>query len=91
MIKTEILALPLDKLYPSIRAIVEEYLHKHKFDGLWDDDGGGCACACEITDLAPCGEPNYEHCRVGYKTKCPRSCGEHDFHIVARKPRKRND
>ena len=62
--------------YPSIKAIVEEYIRIHKFDGLWNGD---IECACEASRLFPCDEPDHEHCKVGYKIDC--DCGEHDWHI----------
>lgn len=48
-------------------------------DGLVSDGG---ECACEVSDLAPCGSIN-ELCRSGIKAACPAECGEHDWHIKA--------
>jgi len=60
----------------TIAVIVAEYLEKNGFDGLFN---GFCDCACELSDLFPCGEPDIHECRAGYKRPC--NCGEHDFHI----------
>lgn len=60
-----------------VHDIVMEYLERHGFDGLYDLDG---ECACEIDDLAPCGEFS-ACCAAGYKYPC--DCGDHDFHIGA--------
>lgn len=65
---------------PTIGEILEAYLVTHRFDGLWNNDAD---CACVTDHLFPCGEPNHEHCRPGWKSKC--DCGEHDFHIGARR------
>lgn len=62
--------------YPTAREMVRQYLIDHGFDGLCSDDA---ECACEVGDLAPCGEM-YDTCWAGYKRPC--DCGEGcDFHI----------
>ncbi len=67
---------------PTVIKIVKEYLEKNKYDGLLDFTGD---CACELSDLAPCGEMG-GGCEAGYKTKCnPEDCpmdGDCDFHIA---------
>ncbi len=62
-----------------IRQIVEKYLRKNKFDGLFS----GWDCGCKIDDLMPCGEAPPE-CEPGYKMPCGNSCmldGNCDWHI----------
>jgi len=59
--------------------IVREYLIKNGYDGLFQSN----ECACEITDLAPCGEFQTD-CIAGYKGPC--ICGQGcDFDIYLRK------
>ena len=67
--------------------IVEEYLQEHGYDGLFFPG----ECACEVGDLAPCGE-YIGGCRVGYKAVCPEdeqcdACAEGSWHIQAEKAR----
>ena len=61
----------------SAREIVRLYLVSNGLDGLYSKDG---ECACEHTDLAPCGEMQQD-CIAGHKVPCPPDCGEHDWHI----------
>ncbi len=63
-----------------VREIVEKYLKKNKYDGLFNADGG---CACLTSDLAPCGEI-YGECEAGHLKPC--DCGEHDWHIGLKLP-----
>lgn len=59
-----------------VLSIVEKYLRDNKLDGLCNGDA---ECACELGDLAPCGEI-YSECTAGKKTPC--DCGDgHAFHI----------
>jgi len=61
---------------PTVTEIVAEYLREHGYDGLCANEG---ECACEIGDLAPCGEMQ-DDCWAGHKLPC--DCGEgHDWHI----------
>lgn len=66
---------------PTMIEMVENALKAGGYDGLFNVDG---ECACEIGDLFPCDRPD-AHCRAGYKQTCSDSCGEHDWHIAARK------
>ena len=43
--------------------IVKDYLKNNKLDGLYSDGG---ECACELSDLQPCGE-NFSDCSPGIK------------------------
>lgn len=43
--------------------MVEKYLRENGYDGLYHEDG---ECACEVDDLAPCGEPCMG-CSAGHK------------------------
>ena len=63
--------------YPEVTDMVRDALIAKGFDGLWSDDG---ECACDVSDLAPCGDMR-ETCKAGYKIPgC--TCGEGcDFHI----------
>ena len=45
-----------------VKVIVEEYLEKNGYDGLYHED-----CGCFIADLFPCGEPS-ETCEPGYRS-----------------------
>ncbi len=65
--------------------IVEKYLKDNGYDGLFCSEE---PCACLISDIAPCGEPNGE-CEAGYKTACDGSAycdGKCEFHICRDKP-----
>ena len=67
----------------NLKEIVKKYLKDHGYDGLFDRDG---ECACETDDLFPCDNPS-AFCRPGYKELC--DCGDHDFHIVAKKEKEK--
>ncbi len=62
--------------------IVEEYLRKHGYDGLYNSDGE-CACLTEGLLPAP-GDCGLAECEPGYKAPC--DCGDHDFHVQEKKP-----
>jgi hypothetical protein len=67
---------------PNLKEIIKEYLEQHGYDGLYNPS----ECACDQSDLMPCDEPGVE-CRPGYREDCdPGKCGEHEFHICAKKP-----
>ena len=67
----------MDVKIVNVKAVVAEYLEKHKFDGLWSDE-----CASKLDDLMPCGDGwDIAECRPGHEMPCPENCGEHDFHI----------
>lgn len=66
--------------------IVKDYLKNNKLDGLYSDGG---ECACELSDLQPCGE-NFSDCSPGIKktwdelteeqqSMCESGC---DFYII---------
>ena len=58
--------------------IVAEYLTDNGYDGLWNDSG----CACQIGELAPCGEM-VGNCIAGYliPKDSPEFNSEYDFMI----------
>lgn len=69
-----------------VREIVEVWLKENNFDGLYSDGG---ECACELSDLQPCGE-NFSDCSPGMKktwdemteeqqARCESGC---DFYII---------
>ena len=62
-----------------LKELLALVLKEKGFEGLWNEDG----CACEISDLMPCGEPSPE-CQAGKKALCDGTCedGKCDFHIV---------
>lgn len=63
--------------------IVTNYLKDNGYEGLTRD----AECACELGDLAPCGE-DISHCEPGYKIPC--KCGDGcRFHITTKKPRRK--
>lgn len=66
-----------------VQSILEAWLKKHKFDGLYN---GHDDCACEVAALAPC-EGIRLYCAPGYKAPCPPDCGDHDWHIEPRRNR----
>jgi hypothetical protein len=65
----------------NVLEIIAEYLKANGYDGLMNEND----CACELDDLIPCGE-DFSTCEPGYKIPCPKSCGEHEFHITNFKP-----
>lgn len=72
---------------PSVRDIVAEYLKEKGYDGLYNDSN----CACEISDLIPCGN-GCEDCEAGYKINCPPYCKEGcAFHITEIKPKNKSN
>jgi len=72
---------PVPVSNPTVRTIVQAYLAEHGYDGLWNEDA---ECACEVGDLAPCGD-DFSKCMAGRKKAC--ECGEHEFHIVSEEDR----
>ncbi len=60
--------------------IVKAFLETNGYDGLVEEYG---ECACEIADLAPCGQLGH-NCSAGYRTtEVPEGCeGGADFYIV---------
>ena len=66
--------------------IIKSYLTENGYDGLYNSNG---ECACELSDLAPCGDLYATDCAAGYKQKgCTESCGSGcDFHICKDKPK----
>ena len=66
---------------PDVVEMVRLHLVAGKFDGLYNPG----LCACEVDDLAPCGEIQGD-CTAGYKTfdKCDEECrgdGACEWHI----------
>jgi hypothetical protein len=62
--------------------ILKTWLKAGGYDGLFNS---WSECACEIDDLAPCGNVRFD-CKAGYKVNdclCGQGC---DFHIVETKP-----
>ncbi len=49
----------------TVKEIIRDYLNENEFDGLYQPG----ECACEKSDLAPCGETPLD-CMVGYKIPC---------------------
>lgn len=54
--------------------IIKQHLIENEFDGLYNED---YECACEVIDLAPCGELQRD-CKSGYKHP---GDDEYDFYI----------
>lgn len=66
-----------DKMNKDVTQMVTEWLKQNGYDGLYNDDG---QCACDISDINPCGEICTE-CTAGMKEPC--ECGDgHNYHIV---------
>lgn len=62
-------------------AIVQEYLEKEGFDGLYNEE-----CSCLLDDLAPCWDGMQQDCTAGYRAPC--DCGEGcEYHIVRDRPK----
>jgi hypothetical protein len=59
--------------------IVLKYLKENGYDGLFNDE-----CGCVLDDLVPCSGEDFSTCQPGYRVPC--DCGEHDYHIVDKKP-----
>lgn len=68
-----------------VRDIVTQYLKDHKFDGLYSEAG---ECACQISDMFPCGDGPFPECSAGVKIPCDGTCdyGPCEFHIIEEKP-----
>ncbi|HDY89554.1 MAG TPA: hypothetical protein ENH82_15765 [bacterium] len=64
----------------AVKNIIEDYLKKHGFDGLYYPG----ECSCKIGDLQPCDSPCMA-CEPGYITSDP--SGEYDYLIGAKKPK----
>ena len=60
--------------------IVYIYLKDNKYDGLYNPG----LCACELGDLAPCGEIQ-GNCIAGYKTYGLKMTCKCEFHIGSKK------
>ena len=66
----------------TVKDIVTIYLKTFDYDGLC-----GFNCGCGLEDLMPCDGPA-DRCVPGYRVKC--TCGKGcDYHIVAKKPRRK--
>lgn len=68
---------------PTVLDIIREHLTANGYDGLYNTDG---ECACELSDLAPCGGITGE-CRPGHKIPCDgeggsECMGDCYFHIT---------
>ena len=72
-----------------VREIVKRWLKENGYHGLYSDGG---ECACELSDLQPCGE-NFSDCSPGIKktwdemtkdqqTNCESGC---DFYILEKR------
>jgi len=59
--------------------IVQEYLEKNGFDGLYSPG----ECGCKKDNLVSC-DNDFSMCEPGYLQEC--DCGEHDWHIGPNKP-----
>ena len=68
-----------------LKSIVAGWLAENGYDGLYSRHD----CACEVSDLMPCGEPGQD-CAPGYKGPCvPSECaadGDCDWHIHVARP-----
>lgn len=64
----------------TVLAIVKDALKRGGFDGLFNPL---LDCACELSDLEPCGSMG-SNCSAGYRAPC--DCGDHDCHIQQEKP-----
>ena len=61
------------KTNPLVVQMVERFLRKNGYDGLFQPEG---PCGCELGDIAPCGQIGGD-CEAGYKVPgCNSDCGE---------------
>lgn len=69
----------------NLERIAIQFINDNKFDGLVNVVG---ECACDKSDLAPCGQPNMVNCEVAYKTdKAPLGVmDDSDFYYTTTKP-----
>ena len=63
---------------PEIREITKKWLEENGYDGLYSPG----VCACQLSDLMPCDEPQMD-CTAGYKLTSEKC--EADFHIAETK------
>ena len=77
----------MEKVKPKyVEDIVLEWLKENGYDGLYNPG----KCACEISDLFPCGGQDcYLECMPGYKTKI-KPGSEYDFIISGEKKKGEN-
>jgi hypothetical protein len=71
----------------NVKEIIEKYLKENEYDGLVQED---CECACEISDLFPCG-CEYQTCRAGYRENVKNEETGFDFMIIEGKREVKND
>ena len=59
---------------PCVGTILADWLKSHGYDGLYQ--AGVFGCCCELSDLAPCDNPDPINCHAGYKSPCldPKEC-----------------
>uniref|UniRef100_A0A6M3K169 Uncharacterized protein n=1 Tax=viral metagenome TaxID=1070528 RepID=A0A6M3K169_9ZZZZ len=57
----------------NIAEMIEKRLREIGADGLCDAMGQNCISGCEINDLMPCDEPDFETCIAGEYNPCPTS------------------
>ena len=48
-----------------VKDVIKDFIKESDYDGLYNIDG---ECACELSDLQPCGE-NFSDCILGIKKK----------------------
>jgi len=70
---------------PDVAHVVELWLRANGYDGLYNTEG---ECACELTDINPCGEI-CDLCCAGHYKDVPGS--EFDFEIGTRTPEEEKD
>jgi hypothetical protein len=69
----------------NLERIALQFINDNKFDGLVNTT---CECACDKSDLAPCGQPHMTNCEAAYKTdKAPSGViDDSDIYFVTTKP-----
>lgn len=55
----------MSKNQNNLNNIIVKFLDDNNFDGLVNTHA---ECGCDKTDLAPCGQPNFENCEAALKT-----------------------
>ena len=72
---------------PTVLKMVEEYLMKNHFDGLYNEELG---CGCPLNNLNPCGDINID-CKAGFKVEASKTPygNDYDYYICAERREKK--
>jgi hypothetical protein len=64
-----------------LRVIILEWLSINNYEGLYNDG----QCACRLSELMPCDEPDLNNCHPGFVVPCDGTCdmGKCNFHVIS--------